>query len=127
MIAANIQEQLLQDALRQASLSVATSRQRMLGGLGISVKGRLFALILQQGTALKLSEPDQENLLRMPGASRYEVPGDPARSRVWVVVPEPLMDQTNHYAGWVRKAFELSDKAARAATRAASRAGRNGR
>lgn len=85
----------------------------MLGGQAISVKNVLFALILPQGTALKLSEPDQENLLRMPGSCRYEVPGDPARSMVWVVVPESLLDQTNHYAGWVRKAFEFCDKSTR--------------
>jgi len=82
----------------------------MLGGSGVTVKGSLFALLLPQGTALKLSPEDQEHLLQLPGATRFEVPGDPARSKAWIIVPESLMDQTNHYASWVRKAFQNAEK-----------------
>lgn len=110
MIPMKVQEQLLQDALAEASLSRETLQQKMLGGIGISVKGSLFALLLAQGTALKLPPEEQEHLLRMPGAFRYEIEGDPARSNVWVIVPENLLDKTQHYASWVRKAFKFTER-----------------
>lgn len=110
MIPPRIQEQLLQDALRHASLNATTSGKPMLGGQCISAKGVLFALLLPQGTALKLSPEDQEHLLKLPGSSRYEIPGDPARSRVWVVAPPELPDQTAHWASWVRKAFQFNER-----------------
>lgn len=110
MIPINIQEQLLQDALGAASLSRVTVQQKLGIGIGISVKGAQFALLLPQGTALKLPPQEQEHLLQLPGSSRYEIPGDPARSRIWVIVPESLMDQTSHYASWVRKAFQFTEK-----------------
>lgn len=110
MIPINIQEQLLQDALGAASLSRVTVSQKMLGGFGISVKGTQFALLLPQGTALKLPPPEQEHLLKIPGAARYEIPGDPARSNTWVILPQALLDQTPHYASWVRKAFQFNER-----------------
>lgn len=110
MIPTKVQEQLLQDALRHASLNAVTTGQPMLGGMGMSAKGVLFALLLPQGTALKLSPEDQEHFLRMPGASRYEIAGDPARSRIWVVAPPELPDQTAHWASWVRKAFQFNER-----------------
>lgn len=110
MIPMKVQEQLLQDALAEASLSRTTLAHKMLGGMGISVKGSLFALLLPQGTALKLPPPEQEHVLRMPGASRYEIEGDPARSNVWVILPENLLDKTEHYASWVRKAFQFTER-----------------
>lgn len=110
MIPAKVQEQLLHDALSWASLHATTTSQKMLGGQGMSVKGNLFALILPQGTALKLSPEDQKHLLELPGAQRYEIAGDPARSMVWVILPESMLDQTNHYASWVRKAFQFTAK-----------------
>ena len=124
MIPAKVQEQLLQDALRWASLSAATTSQKMLGGQGISVKGSLFALLLPQGTALKLSPDDQKHLLELPGSRRFEIEGDPARSMVWVLVPESLMDQTNHYASWVRKAFQFCEKTVPSSRRMPPKPGR---
>lgn len=110
MIPVKVQEQLLQDALRKASLNADTMGKPMLGGTGISVKGNLFALILPHGTALKLSADDQEHFLKIPGTSRYEIPGDPTRSRIWTVSPETLMDQTAHWASWVRKSYQFVEK-----------------
>lgn len=110
MIPPKVQEQLLQDALRYASLNASTTPKPMLGGIGISAKGVLFALVLPQGTALKLSPEDQEHFLRIPGTSRYEIAGDPARSRIWVVAPPELPDQTAHWASWVRKAFQYNER-----------------
>lgn len=111
MIPAKVQEQLLQDALRHASLTAVTTARPLLGGAGISAKGVLFALILPQGTALKLSPEDQEHFLRIPGTARYEIPGDPTRSRTWVIAPAELPDQTSHWASWVRKAFQFNERA----------------
>ncbi|HNY32981.1 MAG TPA: TfoX/Sxy family protein [Fibrobacteria bacterium] len=110
MIPINIQEQLLQDALEVASISRNTVQQKLAIGVGISVKGTQFALLLPQGTALKLPPQEQEHLLQLPGSCRYEIPGDPARSMVWVILPESLLDQTPHYASWVRKAFQFTDR-----------------
>jgi TfoX/Sxy family transcriptional regulator of competence genes len=124
LIPAKVQEQLLQDALRWASLSAATTSQKMLGGQGISVKGSLFALLLPQGTALKLSADDQKHLLELPGSRRFEIEGDPARSMIWVLVPESLMDQTNHYASWVRKAFQFCEKTVPSSRRMPPKPGR---
>lgn len=122
--ATQIQEQVLKDALESVSLSTATTSQRMLGGLGISLKGTLFALLLPQGTALKLSPEDQERFLEMPGAVRYEIEGDPSRSRVWVVAPPELPDRTAHFASWVRKAFHFCERTVPTARRGTPKPGR---
>lgn len=124
MIPPKVQEQLLQDALRHASLSANTTTKPMLGGTGVTSKGVLFALLLPQGSALKLSPEDQEHFLRMPGASRYEIPGDPARSRVWVIAPPELPDQTPHWAAWVRKAFQFNERTVPANRRPPPKPGR---
>lgn len=110
MIPTKVQEQLLRDALRHASLASDTNLRPMLGGQGVTVKGNLFALLLPQGVGLKLSPEEQVHFLTIPGTTRLEVPNDPARSAVWVVAPDALVEATPHFAGWVRKAYGYTDR-----------------
>jgi hypothetical protein len=124
MIPTKVQEQLLQDALRQASLNAETLCRPMLGGQGVTVKGNLFALLLPAGIGLRLAPDDQRNFLTIPGTSRLEVPGDPARSELWVVAPDSLVEATPHFAGWVRKAYGNVDRTVPSARRGAPKPGR---
>lgn len=124
MIPPKIQEQLLQDALRHASLTATTSSKPMLGGAGVSAKGVLFALLLPNGTALRLSPEDQEHFLRIPGAARHVFPADPARAAAWIVAPPDMPDQTTHWATWVRKAFQFNERAVPGARRPPPKPGR---
>ena len=124
MASVRIHEQLLQDALRQASLSTETVCRPMLGGQGVSVKGNLFALLLPSGIGLRLPPEEQGHFLTIPGTSRLDVPGDTARSRLWVVAPESLAGSVAHFSGWVRKAYGFVERTVPAARRGAPKPGR---
>jgi len=100
--------ELLEDALSHAGLSTAIQKMKMLGGTGLSVKGHFIALIHPQGAALRLSPEDQLHLLTLPGAKRLVFEGDPGRSNQWVVVPERMVDETQHYASWIKKAWKFT-------------------
>jgi len=125
MIPTKIQDQLVRDALRHASLASETKLRPMLGGQGVSVKGNLFALLLVQGVGLKLSSDEQVHFLTIPGTTRLEVPDDPARSAIWVVAPDALVESTAHFAGWVRKAYGYTDRTVPTGRMPAVKPGRN--
>lgn len=103
-----IQEEILRDALGVAGLSMQVTSQRMMGGLGISLKGHLFAHICGEGTGLRLGPEDKAALLATPGAKPLTFSGDPARSAKFVLVPERMLDQLPVFAIWVKKAVKFS-------------------
>jgi TfoX N-terminal domain len=103
-----IHMELLEDALAHAGLSPTLQKMKMLGGTGLSVKGHFIALIHAQGAALRLSPNDQLHLLTLPGARRLEFPGDAGRNNQWVLVPERMVDEVQHYASWIKKAWKFT-------------------
>jgi len=100
--------ELLEDALTHAGLSTSMQKMKMLGGTGLSVKGHFIALIHPKGVALRLSPEDQLVLLKQSGAARLEFADDPGRNNQWVLVPENMIDQPNHYSPWVKKALKFT-------------------
>lgn len=102
--------ELLEDALTHAGLSTSMQKMKMLGGTGLSVKGHFIALIHPKGAALRLSPEDQLSLLKLHGSERLDFPEDPGRNNQWVLVPEGMIDQPNHYAPWVKKALKFTQE-----------------
>lgn len=79
------------------------SFRSMFGGACGYADGVVFASLSDVGLALKLSVPDQDELLRIPGAKRLQYEPDAPVSRQSVVVPERMIGDVPELADWVEK------------------------
>lgn len=102
-----IYQELMEDALAHAGLSSSVQRMKTpLGGTGFTVKNCLVGLVRPEGMALRLSADDQRHLLTIPGSQRLSFPEKPAHDNQWVLLPEAMLEQPNHFASWLKKAWK---------------------
>jgi TfoX/Sxy family transcriptional regulator of competence genes len=92
------------------------TRRAMFGYPSATVNGNMFACLMEDRMALRLSPADREEMLKLEGAAPFEpMPGRPWRE--YVVVPESLIAAPDALELWVEKACDytrsLPPKAAR--------------
>lgn len=101
-----IHQELFEDALAHAGFSTSVQRMKTLGGIGLTVKNALIGLVHPRGLALRLGPEDQKHLLTVPGAQRLNFPGNASYDNQWILLPEAMLEQPNHYAAWLKKAWK---------------------
>ena len=80
----------------------------MFGGMGGSVRGRMFASLSNIGLALKLPESEQPGLLAEEGAAYLQYEPDAPVSKSYVVVPSGFLSDTARLAPWVEKSVKYA-------------------
>ena len=83
------------------------TRRVMFGYPSGSVNGNMFACLMADRMALRLSPADREAMLSMNGAAPFEpMPGRPWKE--YVVVPESLIAAPADLQPWVEKSCEYT-------------------
>ncbi|MBZ0296454.1 MAG: TfoX/Sxy family protein [Anaerolineae bacterium] len=96
---------ILQDAILEIDPNIHFRWQRMFGGAGYYANGTMFAAWYgHESVALKLSKPDREALLQMPGAQEG--------SKQYIEVPLTFLDDIPLLAEWVAKSIAYAESKA---------------
>ena len=77
----------------------------MFGGMGASVRGRMFASLSNVGLGLKLPTDAQPELLKHEGAAYLQYDADAPVSKSYVVVPSAFLTDTALLAPWVERSI----------------------
>ena len=92
-------EMALGEALAQVKPEAQLSWKSMFGGAGYFVDGVMFAAWFGGGLALKLSEADRADLLKVEGAAQ-------SQSAQYIEVPAAFLDDTKQLQPWVARSIE---------------------
>ncbi len=82
-------------------------RRVMFGYPSATVNGNLFAILMEDRLALRLSPEDRAALLSMAGAAPFE----PMHGHTWreyAVVPDALVASPDQLAPWIEKACDYT-------------------
>jgi len=94
----------------------------MFGGIMSYAEGKVFASLSDVGLALKLSGPDRDDLLAIPGSTPLRYAPDQPPSKSYVVVPEAMLSDLEVLRTWItRSVAGLAPKSARNRKRPAAK------
>ena len=77
--------------------------RRMFAGMGVYTGEKMFAYLYDEEIGLKLSPPDLQEAMAMPGADilRPDPAGEPMRE--YVRMPKDVLDNFDKFCHWVEK------------------------
>ena len=108
---ANIPFPELQDTLSAAAQIVAPDKEltfrAMFGGAGVYVEGIIMATLSNVGIGLKLSPPDQEQLLKLDGAKRLQHDESMPPSKQYIQPPKAFESNPDEIAHWVKRSIDF--------------------
>jgi DNA transformation protein and related proteins len=89
------------EQMMRAAESYDVRARRMFGGMGIYTGEKMFAFLYDEEIGLKLSPPDLEEAMLLPGAEplRPDPQGEPMRE--YVRMPREILDNFDTFMGWV--------------------------
>ncbi len=97
----------MQDAVELAAENlppdIELTFRSMFGGMGASVRGRMFASLSNMGLGLKLPPDSHEELLKEDGAAYLQYDADAPPSKSYIVVPTTFIADTALLAPWVER------------------------
>jgi TfoX/Sxy family transcriptional regulator of competence genes len=92
---------LVENAMPYPPPEVELSFRHMFGGMGVYVRGRIFALFLSDGIALKFSPQTQEDLLQqVPDAEHV------SWTRQYLIVPPYILDDETRLSEWLQLSID---------------------
>lgn len=96
------------EQVMKASEGLDARARKMLGGMGIYTGEKVFAVLLDDAVALKLSPQDREKALQVEGAKIFRpAPGAPEMSE-YVELPTSILDDVELFQYWIRRSAEYA-------------------
>lgn len=80
--------------------------RRMFNGMGVYTGERMFAFLVGEDIGLKLSPPDFEEALQLPGACLLRTEPDAEPMKEYVRMPKTVLDNYERFQEWVAKSAE---------------------
>jgi DNA transformation protein len=102
------------EQMMKAAEAFEVRARRMFGGMGIYTGERMFAFLIGEDIGLKLSPPDLEEAMLLPGADELRPEPDADVMREYVKMPREVLDNFETFMAWVeRSANYARSKSAR--------------
>lgn len=77
--------------------------RRMFGGMGIYTGEKMFAFLVGEDIALKLSPEDLDEAMQIPGAGPMKPDKDSEPMREYVCMPREILDNVEQFMFWVER------------------------
>jgi TfoX/Sxy family transcriptional regulator of competence genes len=75
----------------------------MFGGMGIYTGEKMFAFLMGDDIGLKLSPPDLDEAMQLPGAGELRPDPEMEPMREYVRMPKGVLDNFDQFTFWVEK------------------------
>lgn len=80
--------------------------RRMFNGMGVYTGERMFAFLVGEDIGLKLSPPDREEALNLPGADLLRADPSAEPMKDYVRMPQQVLDNYESFVAWVQRSAD---------------------